>query len=201
MKTQSLVVVALVLAGCGGVPRVPDKVLDAEAAKLDPATAGQLSGARRELEQSRADVGHASAAITLARQEQKLAEIDQKKAEVELELARKTFEDAELRKEAADARRAYAGKLIDARVAAEEAAKARVELADAKLEHTKVVAIQQVSAQAGERFRRSEFTERLADAQREADDAAREARELEQEAMERQRRWEDLSRKVPPATE
>lgn len=104
-----------------------------------------------------------------------------------------------MRKEAADARHAYAEKLVDAREAAEEAAKSRVDLADAKLEHTKVVALQQASAQAGGQFRRSEFTERVADAQRKADDAERKARELEQDATKRQRRWEELARKAPPA--
>lgn len=47
MKSRSFVVVALVLAGCGAVPRVWDKVLDAEAAKLDPAASAQLSTARQ----------------------------------------------------------------------------------------------------------------------------------------------------------
>ncbi len=201
MKTQTFVAVALVLVGCGGVPRVPDKVLDAEAAKLDPAATAQLSTARQELERSRVDVARASDAIVHARQEEKLAESDQEKAEVELERAKKAFEDAELRKAAADARRAYAEKLFDARVAAEDAAKARVELADAKLEHRKVVAIQQVSTQAGEQFRRNEFTERVADSQRKADDADRTARELEQDATARQRRWEELTLKAPPVKE
>jgi colicin import membrane protein len=201
MKTQLLAIVALVLAGCGGAPRVPDKVLDAQTARLDPAAAAQLSTARQELEQSRANVARAGDAIAQARQEEKLAESDQEKAEVQVERAKKALEDAELRKEAADARRRYAGKLVEAREAAEDAAKARAEVADAKLEHSKVVAIQQGSAKAGEQFRLSEFTERLADSQRQAEDAARKARELEQDASARQRRWEELARNAPPAKE
>lgn len=201
MKTQSFVVVALVLAGCGGAPRVPDKVLDAEAAKLDPAASAQLSTAREELEQSRAGVARATDAVGQAQQEAKLAESEQKKVEVEVEVAKKALADAELRRKAADARRAYADKLVNARVAAEDAAKAHVELADAKLEHSKVVAIQQVNARAGEQFRRSDFTERLADSQRKVEDADRKARALEQEATERQHRWEDLARKAPAAKE
>lgn len=199
MKTQTFVVAALVLSGCGGVPRVPDKVL--AAAKLDPAASAQLSAARHELEQSRADVTRASDAIVHARQEEKLAESDQKKAEVEVERAKKALEDAELRMEAADARRAYAEKLVDARVAAEDAAKARVEVADAKLEYRRVVAIQQVSTNAGEQLQRSDFTERLADSQRKTENTDRKARELEQHATALQRRWEELTVKAPPAKE
>lgn len=60
-------------------------------------------------------------------------------------------------------------------------------------------AIQQVSTNASEQFQRSEFTERVADSQRKADAADRKARELEQDATARQRRWEELVLKAPPA--
>lgn len=197
MKTPSLVIAAFVLAACSGVPRVPDKVLDA--AKLDPAASAQLSAARQELERARAEVTRASDAIVDARQEAKLAESDQEKAEVEVDRARKALADAGLRKDAADARRAYAKKLVDSREATEDAAKARVEVADAKLEHGKVVAIQQVSANASGQFQLGEFTQRVAESQRKADAADRKAHQLEQDATERQRRWEELVLKAPPA--
>jgi IgA-specific serine endopeptidase len=199
MKTKATIIVALMFTGCGGAPRVPDKLLDAESGKLGPAAAAQLSAGRQELEQSRAEAVRAGDAIVQARQEVQLAESEQKKTEVELERAKKAFEDAQVRKEAADARRAYATKLVDAREAAEEAAKSRVDLADAKLEDTKVEAIKQVNAPAGEQFQRSEFTDRVAKSQRKVDDAERKARELQQDATERQRRWEELARKAPAA--
>lgn len=195
MKMRSLVALLLVLAGCSGAPRVPDNVL--ESAKLDQETSAQLNAARQELEQSRIAVARARDQVVYARQEEQLAESDQKKVQVEYERAKKAYEDAEVRKEAADARRAYTDKLVDARVAAEDAARSRVEVADAKLEHAKVVAVQQVDAKASEQYRRSDFTERIADAQRKAEVVELEAREREQDAKARQNRWEELARKAP----
>jgi hypothetical protein len=87
---------------------------------------------------------------------------------------------------------------VEARVAAEDAAKARAELADANLELAKVDAVQLVSAQAGGQYKRGDFTERVADSQRDLDGAASKARKLEQEAAERQSKWQELARKAPP---
>lgn len=199
MNTKTTLVVLLTLAACSRAPRVPDKLLDAEKAKLGPEASAQLSAARQELEQSRAEVVRAKDAIVQARQEVELAEVEQKKTEVELERAKKAWQDAEARKDAADARRAYAVKLVDAREASEDAVQSRVELADAKLEDTKVVVIQQVDARAGKELERSDFAERVIRSQQKADDAERKARELQQDATERQRRWEELARKAPPA--
>ena len=196
--TRFLVVLALALAACGGAPRVPDKML-VDTTKLDPQAAASLTSARQELDQSRGSVGAATEQVAQAKQEEQVAEVDQKKAEVEVSQAKKALEDAEKRYDAAKARRAYTEKLVEAREAAEKAAKSRVEFADAKLEHAKVVAIQQVNATGAEEYRRSDFTARVADTQRGVEDADKKVGELEQEAAKRKARWEELAREAPPA--
>jgi hypothetical protein len=198
MNLRPFLVLAIVL-GCGGLARVPDKALDE--GKLDKETSAQLGAARQELERSRVAVERAKDQVVYARQEDQLAETDQQRVQVEYERAKKAFEDAKLRREAADARRAYTDALVDARVAAEDSARSRVDVADAKLEHLKVVAIQQVDAKAGEQYRRSEYDERVAEAQRKADAVERKARDREQDARERQGRWEELARKAPTRNE
>lgn len=199
MKAWSSVVVVLAIAGCGGAPHVPDKLLESDAVRLDPEASARVTTARAELDRSRVALSGATDDVERARAEQKLAGADQTRADVELENAKKALGDAELRSKAAKGRSAYAAKLLEAREAAEGAARSRVEFAGAAYEHAKVVAVQQVNAEGAGGLRASDFAARVAETQRGVEKAESKARDLAEQAEKRRARWEELARAAPPA--
>lgn len=105
-----------------------------------------------------------------ARKEEVSGREDRKAADAEVARVKQLVAAAELRRDAADAHRDYAGKLIEARQAGEEAAKQRIELANAKLELAKFQALQQANPQAVAQYDRAKFTARVSDAQRTLDE-------------------------------
>jgi chromosome segregation ATPase len=196
MKPSSLIVLALLALGCSQPQRIPDKVLEADLSKLDPAMTSQLQAAREEAAQAQVELTGAGRQLAEARQEGSLSDSDRKAAEAETDRVKKLAEVAETRRRAAEARRDYADKLLDAHEAMENAAKLRVELADAKLELLKFQAVETTNAQAVAKFDKSAFYERVAKAQRQHDEARGKASKLQDEVTAKRARWEDLARKV-----
>ena len=191
MKASTLIVIALVLAGCAGTPV---KVRDEDFARLD---AGQLKEVSQELGAAQDEVAGAKAKIAAARKEEETSKDELATAEKERDKRVEEAKAAEARFRAAEARAEHVEKLIDAREADEAAATRRVELARAKVELVKFQALEQSKAPALAEYDRGAFYERVGKAQREFDAARKDALEAEQEAQKVEREWHELARKVP----
>jgi chromosome segregation ATPase len=194
MRATTIVGIACIAAGCA---HGPPEVLEADYGRLKPDQTVAVDSARTELARAHEELAAARTKIAEARREEKLAETDRDAAKLEMERAKKLVETAEARQGAADARGDYAEKLAGAREAAEEAAQRRVELASAKVELLKLQALEQAKLQPSQTYDDKAFYGRVADLQKKLDDARAKVKQLEQEASDGQRRWDDLTRRVP----
>jgi len=196
MRLVDLVVVGVIAVACGHA-RIPDKVFEADVAKLDPAAVAQLDAARAEIGQAQGEISIASQQVGEARAQHSLGEADQKTAEAEEERVKKLVEAAEVRRRAADAHHDYAEKLIESREAAEEAGRCRVELAEAKLELARFESLAQANPAAAAPYKKADFLDRVAKTQRDLDDTRQKVAKLDQEAKRDEQKWKDLAAKVP----
>jgi chromosome segregation ATPase len=198
MRATTIVGIAFVAAGCASGPPT---VLDADYGRLKPDQTAAVDSARAELASAHQELEAAKGKVAEARREEKLAESDRAAAKSETERVKKLAEAADALSSAADAHGEYAGTLIDARKAAEEAAQRRVDLANAKVELLKLQALEQAKLEPTKAYDDKTFYGRVAEMQKRLDDAREKVKQLEQDATDDQRRWDDRKRKVPAAAE
>ncbi len=194
MRATTIVGIAFIAAGCA---HGPPEVLEADYGRLKPDQTVAVDTARAELARAHEELAAAKSKIAEARREEKLAEGDKEAAKLEMERAKKVVETAEARGSAADARGDYAEQLTGAREAAADAAQRRVELASAKVELLKLEALEQAKLKPSATYDDKAFYARVADLQKKLDDARARVKQLEEEASDGQRRWDDLTRRVP----
>jgi hypothetical protein len=216
---QRLALVTIVaLAACAGGrsstrPTSPPEVADADLGRLGPDQMQPVDDARRFLSSARDELARARLRLEQTQQEDELARADAQVATAEatraaaqariadgsrepaqLELARELHERARLAKAAADARTDWARKLVEARRMGVQAAERQVDLGEARLEWSKLQALQLASIPAAGKYDGARFQARVAEAQRTFDGALQRARELDGQQTVAQRRWQDLQR-------
>ncbi len=196
MRAITIVGIAFIAVSCG---HSSPTILDADYGRLKPEQTAAVDAARQELARANEELAAAKSKAAEVRKEKRIAEDDGEAAKAESERVEKLVEAAEARARAADAHREWAEKLIEAREAAADSAQKRVDLGAAKVELLKLQALEQAKLQPSKQYDQKEFYGRVAELQKKFDEAREKVKELEQDANDGQRRFDDLSRKVPAA--
>jgi hypothetical protein len=217
LTTQRIIPLALaVVLGCmHGQGERTATVSEADAGRLGPGQVGPVNQARQELDvatdalsrtrlrlqQAQREAGVAKADLQAAEADQHVADAQQKVAADSrepdaLEKARVLQERATAHQHAADLHVAYAGTLIEERQAAVQAAERQVKVAQARVEWSKLQALEQVGNPAATKYDAGRFQTAVNDAQAELDQAQTAARSLEPRVTEARQRWEDSERRV-----
>jgi hypothetical protein len=212
---MSMTVLTLAVAGCASTGGQGQRVGDPDLGRLAPSQMAPVDEARQfrasahdelaraklrlqdsqhEVARAEADRQAASAAAARAEVENKLAQETRDPAQ--LERARQAQQQAELQKAAAEAHTEYAKGLQEANEASLEAANRQVQLAEARLEWSKLQALQQADIPAATRYDAGKFQESASDAQKRFDEALERARELHGHADASQQRWRDAQRQM-----
>ena len=190
-------------------------VSDADAGRLGPEQEGLVDQARRELDtakdalsrtslrlqQAENEQGIAKADLQAAEADQKVADAQQKvandsRAPEALETARDLQEQATAHRQTADLHVEYAGKLIEERKAEVQAAERQVKVAQARVEWSKLQALERAGNPAATKYDAGRFQTAVNDAQGELDEATKNARSLEAQADQSRLRWEDSLRRT-----
>lgn len=208
-------VLAVVLGCMHGQGERVATVSEADAGRLGPEQVGPVNQARQELDvatdalartrlrlqQAQREADVAKADLQAAEADQHVADAQQKlandsRAPDALENARVLQERATAHRNAADLHVAYAGKLIEERQAEVQVAERQVKVAQARVEWSKLQALEQVGNPAATKYDAGRFQTAVNDAQAELDQAETNARALEPQATEARQRWEDSERRV-----
>ena len=160
-----------------------------------------LSRTSLRLQQAQNEEGIAKADQELAEADQRVADAQQKvandsRAPDAVEKARQLQEQAKTHKQVADLHREYAKKLIDQRKAEVQEAEKQVKVADARVDWSKLQALEQAGNPAASKYDAGRFQTAVNDAQGDLDQTARKARELEVQATQARQRWEDYQRRL-----
>jgi hypothetical protein len=160
-----------------------------------------LSRTNLRLQQAQNEEGTAKADQQAAGADQKVADAQQKlandsRAPDALEKARQLQEQAKANKQVADLHAEYASKLIDERKAEVQAAERLVKVAEARVEWSKLQALEQAQNPAATKYDAGRFQTAVNDALGELDAATKNARSLEDQATAARQRWEDSQRRV-----
>lgn len=155
-----------------------------------------LSRARLGLQDAQNEVGTAKAELQAARADQVIADAQQKvandsRAPEAVEKARRLQGQAKANLQAAELHVEYAGKLVAEREAEVRAAERQVEVAQARVEWSKLQALEQAGNPAATKYDAARFRAAVEEAQRKLAGAARSARSLEAQASAARQRWED----------
>jgi len=196
-------------AGQGDAPRIAD----ADLGRLAQEQMQPVDDARRYLASARDELARARLRLEQTKQEDGLARADQQSADADqqraaagarlaeqsrepaqLEQARQLQEKAQMAKRAADARLDWAQKLVTSRQTAVQAAERQVQLGDAKLEQSKLRALQVVGIPAAGKYDPARFQAQADGAQQAFDAELAKAREQDNQTVAAQRRYEDLQR-------
>lgn len=213
-----LAVVAAILGCMHGGARSDARlatVSDADAGRLGPEQGRLVNEARQGLDAARDALSRTTLRLQeaqneegIARADLQAAEADQRVAEAQrkvasdsrapeaLEKARVLQERATAHRQAADLHVDYARKLIGERQAEARAAERQVKVAEARVEWSKLQALEQAGIPAATKYDARLFQAAVNDAQRELEEATRNARSLEVEATAARQRWEDSRRRV-----
>jgi hypothetical protein len=105
---------------------------------------------------------------------------------------RQLQEQAKAHKQVADVHLDYASELIDERKAEVQAAEQQVKVAQARVEWSKLQALEQASNPAVAKYDAGRFQTAVNDAQGNRDTATQKAHDLEAQATAARQRWEDL---------
>jgi hypothetical protein len=160
-----------------------------------------LSRTSLRLQQAQNEEGTAKADQQAAEADQKVADAQQKvandsRAPDALEKARQLQEQAKAHKQVADLHVEYASKLINERKAEMQAAERQVKVAQARVEWSKLQALEQVQNPASTKYAAGRFQTAVNEAQGQSDKAAQDAKSLELEATAARQRWEDAERRL-----
>ncbi|HEX9052842.1 MAG TPA: hypothetical protein VF841_20105 [Anaeromyxobacter sp.] len=191
-------------------------VADTDVGRLGPEQEGLVNQARRtldgardalsrtrlRLQQAQNEEGIAKADRQAAEADQKVADAQQKvandsRAPEAVEKARRLQEQARAHKQTADLHVEYAGTLIRQREAEVQAAERQVGLAQARVEWSKLQALEQARDPAATKYDPGRFQTAVNDAQGKADEATRNARSLEAQATAARQHWEDTRGRLP----
>jgi hypothetical protein len=161
-----------------------------------------LSRTRLGLQDAQNEQGTAKAELGAAEADQKVADAQQKvandsRAPEAVEKARRLQEQATARKQAAGLHVEYAGKLARARAAEAQAAERQVEVAQARVEWSKLQALEQARNPAATKYDATRFQGAVNEAQRKLDEATKDARSLEAQASAARQRWEESRGRLP----
>lgn len=210
-KGMTPVVFAAVLGCMHGGQRGarPATVAETDVGRLGPEQAGLVNQARQDLDvardalsrarlglqDARNEEGTAKAELAAAGADQKLADAQQKvandsRAPEALERARRLQERAKANQQAAELHVEYAGKLVAGREAEVQAAERRVEVGQARVEWSRLQALEQAGNPAAAKYDAARFRAAVDEAQRKLDEATRSARSLEAQASAARQRWE-----------
>ncbi len=190
-------------------------VSDADVGRLGPEQEGLVDQARQALatatdalsrttlrmQQAQNEEGTAKADQQGADSDQKVADAQQKvandsRAPGALEKARHLQEQAKAHKQAADLHLDYANKLLDERKAEVQAAEQQVRVAQARVEWSKLQALEQADNPAAAKYDPGRFQTAVNDAQGDLDKAVQKAHDLEAQATAARQRWEDSQRQL-----
>lgn len=215
IKGMMPLVFAAVLGCMHGGARTGARVSEADVGRLGPEQVGPVDQARQSLasardalsrtslrlQQAQNEEGTAKAEQQAAAADQKVADAQQKVADDSrepqaLERARRLQEQAKANKQLADLHADYAGKLVELRKAETRAAEQQVEVAEARVEWSKLQALEQVQNPASTKYDAGRFQTAVNEAQGRFDEAARHARSLELQATAARQRWEDAERRL-----
>jgi hypothetical protein len=220
MSIKGVIPLALAaVIGCthGGAQRQakPTTVSDEDAGRLGPEQLAVVHQARQDLSLARDDLARASLRLQQAQNEEVIAKADQEaaaaaqkvadaqqkvaddsRAPQALDKASRLQEQAKAHKQTADLHADYASKLVDERKAEMQAAERRVDLAQARVELSKLQALEQARNPAATKYDASGFHAAVNHAQGELDKASQNARSLELEATAVRQRWEDSRRRL-----
>jgi hypothetical protein len=210
----ALAVVMGCMHGGQGAAR-PATVSDADVGRLGPEQEGLVDHARQALDVARDALSRTNLRLQQAQNEQGIAKADQQAAEADqkvadaqqkvandsrapdaLETARQLQEHAKARRQAADLHAEYASRLIAERKAEVQAAERQVDVAQARVEWSKLQALEQAGNPAATKYDPGRFQTAVNDAQGELDKAVQNARSLEAQANVSRQRWEDSVRRV-----
>jgi chromosome segregation ATPase len=191
-------------------------VAETDVGRLGPEQAGLVSQARQGLDGARDalsrtrlglqdaqnEEGTAKADLEAAGADQKVADAQQKvandsRAPEALETARRLQERAKAHQQAAQLHLEYAGKLVGEREAEVRAAERQVEVAQARVEWSKLQALEQARNPAATKYDASRFQAAVNEAQGKLDEATKNARSLEAQASAARQRWEDSRGRLP----
>lgn len=215
MRNTVIIALALAVAACAGNKSAglmeATHVADADMGRLaqdqmQPVDEARsyLSSARDELARARLRLEQTKQEVGLAHADQQSADADQQRAAADariaeqsrepahLERARKSQEQAQMVKSAAGARLDWAGKLVAARQTAVQAAERQVQLGEARLEQSKLRALQTVGIPAAGKYDPARFQAQVEGSQKAFDAELAKAREQEGQTVAAQRRYEDL---------
>jgi hypothetical protein len=220
MTMKGIVPIALAaVVGCmhGGAQREAKSatVSEADAGRLAPGQEALVHQARHELavasdalsrtnlrlQEAKNEEGIAKAEQEAAAADQSVADAQHKVANdnrlpVALEKARQLQERATANKQAADLHVEYVKKLIDQRKAEVQAAERQVDAAQARVEWSKLQALEAAGNPAATKYDAGRFQTAVNDAQGEADKAAQKAKSLEDQATAARQQWEDSQRRA-----
>jgi hypothetical protein len=218
IKRLGILPLAAVLGCLHGGAQGAATVSDADAGRLGPDQVGPVTRARQELDAARDALARTSLGLQQARNEEGIAKADLQAAEADqkvadsqrkvasdsrapdaLEQARVLQERATAHRQEADLHLEYARNLVAERQAKAQAAERQVKVAQARVEWSKLQALEQAGNPAATKYDAGRFQTAVNDAQGEADAAANDARALEAQASAARRRWEDSRLQVPPA--
>jgi colicin import membrane protein len=180
----------------------PEQEALVDQARQALASAGDaLSRTNLRLQEAQNEEGTAKADQHAAESDQKVADAQQKvandsRAPDALEKARQLQEQAKAHKLAADAHLEYANKLIDQRKAEMQAAEQQVKVAQARVEWSKLQALEQAKNPAAAKYDPGRFQTEVSDAQGNLDKAVQKSHDLEAQATAARQRWEDSQRRL-----
>lgn len=205
------------ILGCmhGGAQRGA-AVSDADAGRLGPEQVGLVTRARQDvdvaqdalartrlgLQEARNEEGLAKADLQAAEADQKVADAQRKvandsRAPDALERARLLQEQATAHREVADLHLEYARRLVGEREAEVQAAERQLQVAQARVEWSKLQALEQAGNPAATKYDAGRFQTAVRDAEGDAAEAAGKAQTLAAQATAARQRWEDSLRRNP----
>jgi hypothetical protein len=217
MSLKGVIPLAAVL-GCmhvGAQSGAASTVADTDVGRLGPGQEGlvnqarqALDGARDALSRTRLGVQQAQNEEGTARADLQAAEADQKVADAQqkvandsrapdaVEKAHRLQEQAKAHKLVAGLHIEYASKLLGEREAEAQAAERQVKVAQARVEWSKLQALEQAGNPAATKYDPGRFQSAVNDAQAQLDETTRDARNLEVQATAARQRWEDTRRRL-----
>ena len=209
------------MAGCAGMwggareSAPAAQVSQADFSRLTPDEMGPVNEAREFLASAREEQGRAKLRqqdtmheADLAKADQQAADSDEQRALTQakmandsrdlaqLEQARDFQERARLHKSEAEAHAQYAAKLAEARKADVQSANDQVALGEAKLEWSKLQALQQANVPAAGKYDPTGFQARVDDAKKKCDQSLQKASDLEGQASSLEQLWLDLQQQL-----
>jgi len=190
-------------------------VSDADVGRLGPEQEALVDQARQALASANDALSRTSLRLQQAQNEENTAKADQQAADADqkvadaqqrvandsrapdaLEKARQLQEQAKAHKQVADAHLEYANKLIAERKAEVQAAEQQVKVAQARVEWSKLQALEQANNPAATKYDPGRFQTAVNDAQGDLDRSVQKTRDLEVQATAARQQWEDSQRRL-----